>query len=125
MNEKLNNVIVHEFNLLMSTIQMGISYEQWSNEYSYEEILRRYSKIKEKLKELLGDITKLDVSQLEQLGFKKWDNESGLYLIPLWIYNLIPDGTELVSINNTKVIKGIDPIDLDVRFGCISFGIKI
>jgi len=93
-------------------------------EYSYEEIKEEHSKIKETLKAIIGDITELSVDELKELGFKKWEEESELYLIPLWAFDLIPDGTVLESISGERAIKGKDEIDLDVRIGCIAWGFE-
>lgn len=46
----------------------------------------------------------------------------------LWLFtveelNLLPDGCEMLSINGDKVVKGQDPIDTDVRYGHIAFGV--
>jgi len=109
---------------LMNCIQMGLSYENWSDEFSYKEIKESYLNIKNLLKEIIGDITTLSKEELKELGFAKWEEERELYLIPLWAFDLIPDGTELESISGDKIIKGKDEIDLDVRFGCIAYGLK-
>lgn len=110
---------------LMNTVQMGIEYSpNWTKDFSYNEILDLQKSIKSQIPQIIGKhITDLSKEELIELGFKKWDEDMpDLLLIPLWIYDLIPDGTELTSISNTKSIKGKDEIDLDVRFGCIAYG---
>lgn len=109
-------------NILMTKIQAGFSYN-WSDAFSYIEIHNKYKEIKEEMREIIGDITTLTVDELSELGFQKWSEEGALYLIPLWIYDLIPDGTELTSINGIKKRKGSQHIDLDIRFGCIAYGL--
>jgi hypothetical protein len=65
----------------------------------------------------------LDKIQLKRLGFHTWSISSGtLYLIPYYLFDYIPDGTKLIGIFGDTAIKGEDYIDLDTRFGCISFG---
>ncbi len=108
---------------LMNSIQMGVSYE-WSDEFSYKKVKESYANIKEQLSEIIGDITELSEDELRELGFTKWEEESELYLMPLWAFDLIPDGTELKDIFGNKAIKGKDEIDLDVRFGCIAWGFE-
>lgn len=125
MSKNLTLVMRNVGKILMNKIQMGLSYENWSDEFSYKEIKESYSNIKNQLKEIIGDITALSVEELKELGFKKWDEESELYLIPLWAFDLIPDGTVLECISGERVIKGKDEIDLDVRFGCIAYGLNI
>lgn len=124
MSKNLTSVMRNVGKILMNKIQMGLSYENWSNEFSYKEVKESYANIKEQLSEIIGDITELSADELKELGFKKWEEESELYLIPLWAFDLIPDGTELESINGDKAIKGKDEIDLEVRFGCIAWGFE-
>jgi hypothetical protein len=124
MSKNFTVVMKNVGNVLMNNIQMGLFYEQWSDEFSYDEIKERYAKVKEELKGIIGDVTALSVDELKELGFKKWDEESNLFLIPLWVFDLIPDGTELESISGGKAIKGLVDIDLDVRFGCIAWGLQ-
>jgi hypothetical protein len=55
----------------------------------------------------------------------KWSNEENpLYLITPEEYNQLPDGTQLECIDGTFVIKGVDYIDQDTRFGYIAFGAR-
>lgn len=124
MSENLNTVMTNVSKILMSNIQMGINYEGWSDEFSYKEIREKYANIKEELKDIIGDVTTLSLEELKELGFSKWSEESGLRLIPLWAFDLIPDGAELESIGGEKAVKGKDEIDLDARFGCIAWGLK-
>lgn len=63
------------------------------------------------------------MKDLEALGFGHWSEGSRLMLIPLKLYDTIPDGTILTSISGRVVTKGKDEIDLDTRFGCIAFGL--
>lgn len=47
---------------------------------------------------------------------------------PLWLlttteYDALPDGTELVSINGQRKVKGTDYIDQDTRAGFIAWGL--
>lgn len=124
MSKNLTSVMRNVGKILMNKIQMGLSYENWSDELSYKEVKESYANIKEQLSEIIGDITELSVDELKELGFKKWEEESELYLIPLWAFDLIPDGTVLESISDERAIKGKDEIDLDVRIGCIAWGFE-
>ena len=72
-----------------------------------------------------GELMKLDLRDLERLGFQRYCADSTLTLIPLWVYPCIPDRTILVHINGDKKIKGLDNIDLDTRGGCIAYGVYI
>lgn len=51
----------------------------------------------------------------------KWNNN--FWLFTPEEFEKIPDKTELISIHNERVTKGIDNIDLDTRFGHIAYGV--
>jgi len=74
------------------------------------------------------DPNTLTDAQLAELGFQMWSKEQDkvLRLIPLWLFSFIKDGTVLTSISGDVKVKGIDDdkIDLDIRAGCIAFGIE-
>lgn len=71
----------------------------------------------------------MSVGELEALGFTIWDDEVPLkdqiYLIPIWVYPIIPDGFLFYDIFGKTAIKGETDIDMDTRFGCLSYGIKM
>ena len=70
------------------------------------------------------DPNEMSIEQLENLGFKKWDGESGLMLIPLYLYPFLKDGLMCASISDIEArpIK-VSDIDTDNRFGCLAYGI--
>ena len=55
----------------------------------------------------------------------QWNSRQGY---PIWLFtieefNQLSNGTELESIMGDKVIKGIDIIDEDIRFGHMAYGV--
>ena len=68
------------------------------------------------------DWNKLTPDDAKKLRFCQWDSYSNLFLIPLWLYPVIPDDLELTSIDGSKTTKK-SGIDTDVRFGCLAYGI--
>ena len=52
---------------------------------------------------------------------QKWDER--LWLLTPKEFNELADGVKLESINGDIYTKGLDYIDLDVRFGCLAFGL--
>ena len=70
------------------------------------------------------DPNEMTVDQLDNLGFQKWDDESGLMLIPLYVYPFLKDEFMCGSISDiaARNIKASD-IDTDNRFGCLAYGI--
>ena len=70
------------------------------------------------------DPNEMTVDQLGNLGFQKWDDESGLMLIPLYVYPFLKDEFMCGSISDISArnIKASD-IDTDNRFGCLAYGV--
>lgn len=71
------------------------------------------------------DWNNLDVETINLLRFKRWNKESNLYLLPLYILSIVPVGTKLISINGREVIYDGNNIDTDIRFGYLAYGIVI
>ncbi len=67
--------------------------------------------------------------ELLAAGFGRWngpaDREDGktLWLIPASMYDEIPDGIELVTINDKTILFEHGKTDNDRRFGCLAYGI--
>lgn len=108
--------------ILLTNIEMGLSYK-WSVGFAHDELVSAYDNLLDTFKEKLGDVKTLSVNEMLDIGFCRWDDDSELYLIPLWVLQFVPDGTLLTSISGDTKIKGVDEIDLDVRFGCLAYGI--
>lgn len=70
------------------------------------------------------DVTEKTEEELLDLGFRWFDKESGLLLVPLKLFDQIPNGTKLICIDGREKIKGTDDIDLDTRAGLIAYGVK-
>lgn len=102
------------------------SYSSWSDEFSRKETANALKVARDTISENV-DFTKLSGEELGQFGFRKWSDEElpGVYLIPLYLYPCIPDGTVLTCIDGKEYTKGVHDIDNDVRFGCIAYGIKV
>lgn len=113
---------------LASTAASTAAYENWSDEFSRQEIREVWWDTPAPLRRLLGrtitisELREINKQILLNLGFRYWD--TSLICIPLWVYNYIRDGEVLISINGETKTKGQDEIDLDIRRGCIAFGFK-
>ena len=70
------------------------------------------------------DPNEMTKEQLLDLGFQKWDEDSGLMLIPLYIYPFLKDEIMCGSISDicSRLIK-VSEIDIDHRFGCLAYGV--
>ena len=94
----------------------------WDNEF------KKIKKINEKgLQSYIKsniDIINADKDTLLKLGFIPFSVDNKEYmLVPLYIYDIIPDGTKFISIFGEIKTKGVDYIDNAVRLGCIAYGI--
>ena len=86
-------------------------------------------KSKEDVKEEISCLqSELDKGHLTKEEFdKKVANEKntiGLRLIPLYLYPSLPIGITLTSIDGEEIVFNGSNIDIDVRFGCLAWGIK-
>lgn len=70
------------------------------------------------------DITKLTREEAVELRFGKWDADSDLYLFPLWLVPLIPEGFMVTSIIGEEFPFDPKTTDTDIRFGCVAFGLR-
>jgi len=107
----------------------GIAYPSWNEKFIGQQL-------REAGQMLADDIGPIPIAgftaeQCEELGFGKWDEESDLRLIPIWLYPHLCPGEELTSINGEKRFVGVNYttpetpgyIDNDNRFGCLAWGV--
>jgi hypothetical protein len=64
--------------------------------------------------------------ELKIIGFRRLNKDSNLYLVPVWFYSLIPDGTELIHSESGEVyVKGVGPLpDSTHQFGLMVYGVE-
>ena len=94
----------------------------WSAEFKESELKKASEQLYEELKKHI-DVTKLTVEEAKELRFREWDD--GIYLFPLWLVPIIPDGLEVTSISGVAYEYHASETDNDIRFGCVAYGIKI
>lgn len=100
--------------------------KNWSDEFCLEDIrkaIERYysdNSIKE-----VFTIDNLTKERAEALRFGKWsDEQPDLYLFPLWFVLFLPYGTKVIGIGG-DTFEYSKETDLDIRFGCVSFGVEL
>lgn len=122
----MNNQLINHFTWLANKVSEVYFYKIWEDDFKVEKLNEAYNEFYKSLKENnIIDFNKLTKEEALELRFNLWSEESGIYLIPLYLAPLIPIGTELTSIMGDKIIfEGMDKIDLDHRFGCLAYGIK-
>ncbi len=52
-------------------------------------------------------------------------NAANLWLIPLYLFPIIPIGLKVTCINGEEIVNDGHNLDNDIRFGCVAYGIKI
>lgn len=108
----------HLQNVLLNRMAELQSYaKSWGSEFSFkyiQEIPKAYQSFR-------FDPNQLTLDEMTSLGFRKWD-ESGLQLIPLWLFPYIQPGSVITDIFGiTSTFSGRE--DKDNRFGLLSFGV--
>ena len=65
----------------------------------------------------------LTETEMMELGFGVWSEETPMRLIPLWLYPFLADEITVESIIGKKATIKRTDIDTDNRFGCLAFGV--
>ena len=105
-------------------IEMACEYYHEPNDI-YTEIKIARDKFLEKLKDEI-DFNNLSEQEAKELRFGKWSEEDPtLYLIPIWLFPILPVGTKLTCINGEDIVYDGHNVDNDVRFGCLAYGVRV
>lgn len=97
----------------------------WENDFKVSENKKSFNTFYEELKKHI-DFTKITVEEAKELRFQRWDEEHPeLWLFPLYLVPIIPEGLEVTSISGNKYKYEKDKADNDIRFGCVAYGIEI
>ena len=120
MKQEIINCLTWYANRVAETVE----YNSWSDEFCRGEIREANQIFVNELQKHI-DFSKLTREEAIELRFGKWDDETDLYLIPLYLLPVIPIGIRLTSINGDTVIYDGTNIDNDIRFGCVAWGINI
>lgn len=109
---------------LVNKVSETIIYN-WDNEFKIKENKEGFNKFYEELKKHI-DFTKLTVEEARELRFQRWSEEQpSLWLFPLYLVPIIPEGLEVTFISGNKAIYEKDKMDNDIRYGCVAYGIEI
>lgn len=71
------------------------------------------------------DLENLTTDEAHELRFGKWDEDSNLYLFPLWLVPIIPDGMTVYSLDEKPFIYKASEADNDIRYGCVAYGLML
>ena len=96
-----------------------------SKEYIYKQGYVDFPKLYESIEKQINFNT-LTVEEAKFLGFCRWDEEyPNLWLFPLWLFPIIPEGIEVIDINGEKYKFEREKADNDERFGCLPYGLEL
>lgn len=115
MKKEIRNCLVWIVNRLSEEYVWNLESRNKNNFNMFYEELEKYI-----------DLEKITVEEAKELRFQRWDEElPDLWLFPLWIVPLIPEGLEVMDIGGNKYKYKAEEADNDIRFGCVSYGIEI
>lgn len=124
----MEKALVNHFTWLVNRLSQLNTYN-WDANYKESELKDAfntfYKSLKKESNNHLIDLSRMTVETAKEMGFKKWDDNSDLYLFPLWFMPLIPIGTEVTTIFGNKIIYNGTNLDNDIRFGCTAYGIEL
>ena len=117
--------LINHFTWLVNSAAQCVTYNTWSNESKARQLQEAFDTFYTSAKNNLKiDLKEMTIDELKEMRFCRWSDEKpGLWLIPLWFVPLLPIGIELTDIFGKTVIYDGNNIDLDVRYGCIAYGI--
>ena len=93
--------------------------DYWPSESAKCEILNAVEKFNEGIANAI-DWDNLTKEEAIQLGFVTWSGS--LFLIPAYLYGVLPEDKEFFGIMGGTYFK--KDMDIDTRFGCLQYGIK-
>ena len=100
-----------------------ISFHQPNPVRAAEELTKVFNEaLKHITEKKLIDWENLTVETAKELRFARWEEESDLWLIPLWLYKAIPKDFPLISIGNEDLVN---PTDTETRYGLLAYGVLI
>lgn len=129
--EKALGLSLNVRNFILEKATQCMQYANWSEAFIASELVEARAKIIKDVGSI--DFHLLTAGELKSVGFNLWDEESSVFLAPLWAYDLLPIGQTMHCINGESVVVEVGYkdnnnkhyIDNDIRFGCISYGFKV
>lgn len=98
-----------------------MNYTNWGDDFAAKQIREIHENLKEKIGSI--NISELTAEQMDELGFGRWSEENTMRLIPLWLYQFLPDEIETECIDGKKSRLKKSEMDTDNRYGMLAYGI--
>lgn len=114
MEDKVFDKVVKYMGLVVTAAGEGNAFKNnWNNDFRCEQIDNVFGFIKENTdEEFWKSVFNLPYVKKLMLGFKYFDENDTKLLIPIWIWNCLPDNMLIEG----KMKKDLDN---DTRFGCV------
>ena len=123
MKKKHDTLLIKVCANMCNTMSMCYDYESWTETFKKKETKNKIEEIKTYLQKEHFDIYKCSVELLLTVGFKWWDEEKTILLIPLWAALILDEGLDVVDIFGDHYM--LVEVAHDVRFGCIACGLNM
>lgn len=108
---------VHYRSIILRAFAETTQYEKWGDDFARKECFEARDHVPVDS----IDITELTKEEALELGFRLYDKDKTLYLIPMWMLPACNKSVKVESISGD--IKPISDIDNDNRAGLLAFGI--
>lgn len=98
----------------------------WSNDFSLRDIRNAIETYyADEYVKSIFNLDNLTKERAKFLRFLRWSNDNeNFYCFPLWFALFLPYGTEVTRISGDK-FKYAEDTDLDIRLGCVAFGVNL
>ncbi len=106
--------------LILNTSAEVMNYSNWDNGFAAKQI----REIAPKYQDIIGeiDISKLTKEEMIDLGFGRWSKDDPMFLIPLYLYQFLPDKINCNCISGSSVLDKSN-MDTDNRCGWLAYGV--
>ena len=117
-----DKLLIHVCANMCNLMSMCYDYS-WGETFSKNETKKKIEEVKTYLHKEHFDIYKCSVELLLTVGFKWWDEEETILLIPLWAALILDENLNVIDIFDNGCT--LSEVDHDVRFGCIACGLNM
>lgn len=119
----MKSELINHFTWITNQLSQLNQYN-WSEDMKKKELDKAFKTFNNSFKKYI-DFDNLTVDEARELRFQKFDRESDLWLFPLYLLPILPDGLKVKTIGGEELIVGKDELDNDIRFGALAFGLEL